>query len=153
VLFALAQGVLGVGYILLFRHIGAVIGVEARRAYFRTFRGRMRDAGKAAVRVHPRALSTNRAENQRRGLVATALEGVGFLGLGWFYSGRPFIGVMLMSGWVGFLTIIYVVLAILEDGSLIMALLLPYVGFAILSAIGCYRSYMRDARETVLAAK
>ncbi|MDQ5824990.1 MAG: cbb3-type cytochrome c oxidase subunit I [Chloroflexota bacterium] len=151
VLFAVAQGILGIGYILLFRHISAVIGVEERRAYFRAFRGRMRDAGKASVRVHPRALSTNRAENQRRGLVATALEAVGFLGLGWFYSGRPFIGVMLMSGWVGFLTIIYVVLAILEDAALLGALLLPYVVCAILSAIGCYRSYMRDARETVLA--
>ncbi|HEX8598329.1 MAG TPA: cbb3-type cytochrome c oxidase subunit I [Chloroflexia bacterium] len=151
VLFALAQGILGIGYILLFRHIGAVIGVEERQAYFRAFRGRMRDAGKASVRVHPRALSANRGENQRRGLVATALEAVGFLGLGWFYSGRPFIGVMLMSGWVGFLTIIYVVLAILEDASLLATLLLPYVACAILSAIGCYRSYMRDARDTSLA--
>jgi uncharacterized membrane protein YqaE (UPF0057 family) len=151
VLFALAQGILGVGYILLFRHISAVIGVEERRAYFRTFRGRMRSAGKAYIRVHPRALSGDPAENRRRGLIAAGLEAVGFLGLGWFYSGRPFIGVMLMSGWVGFLTIIYVVLAILEDSSLLATLMVPYFVFAVLSAIGCYRSYMRDVRESVLA--
>ncbi|HEY0071164.1 MAG TPA: cbb3-type cytochrome c oxidase subunit I [Chloroflexia bacterium] len=151
ILFAGAQGVLGFGYILLFRHISAVIGVEERRAYFRAFRGRVRDAGRASVKVHPRALSPNRGENQRRGLIAAALEAVGFLGLGWFYSGRPFIGVMLMSGWVGFLTIIYVVLAILEDATLLATLLLPYFVCAILSAIGCYRSYMREARDNVLA--
>lgn len=151
VLFIGGQAVLGVGYILFFRHIAGVIGEEERRAYFRAFRGRIRQAGKAAVRVHPRALSGNRGENQRRGLIATALEAVGFMGLGWFYSGRPFIGVMLMSGWVGFLTIIYVVLAIVEDASLLAALLFPYIICALLSAAGCYRSYMREAREDVLA--
>lgn len=151
ILFVVAQGVLGVGYILLFRYVSSVIGAEERRAYFRAFKARIRDAGKSAVRVHPRALSGNRAENQRRGLIATALEAVGFLGLGWFYSGRPFIGVMLMSGWVGFLTIIYVVLAIMEDAGLLSALLVPYALCAILSAIGCYRSYMREARGEVLA--
>lgn len=151
ILFAAAQGILGVGYILLFRHISAVIGVEERRAYFRAFRGRIREAARASLRVHPRALSPNRAENQRRGLIATALEAVGFLGLGWFYSGRPFIGVMLMGGWVGFLTIVYVVLAILEDSSLLAALLLPYLLCAMLSAVGCYRSYRRGVREDLLA--
>ncbi|MEA2574640.1 MAG: hypothetical protein QOH93_1938, partial [Chloroflexia bacterium] len=151
VLFVLAQGVLGFGYVLLFRHISAIIGVEERRAYFRNFRARMRNAGKASVRVHPRALSGNPGENQRRVLVATGLEALGFLGLGWFYSGRPFIGVMLMSGWVGFLTIIYVVLAIVGNASLLATLMVPYFAFAIMSAIGCYRSYMRDARENVLA--
>lgn len=150
-LFIGAQAVLGAGYILLFRHVSSVIGAEERKAYFRAFRARLRNAGKEAVKVHPRAISANPAENQRRVLLATVLEAVGFLGLGWFYSGRPFIGVTLISGWVGLLTAVYVVVAIAEDASMLPALLLAYYLSAWVSAVGCYRSYMRDVREGQLS--
>lgn len=150
ILFIGAQAVLGVGYLLLFRHVNAVVGTEERRAYFRAFRARLRESGKASVKVHPRAISANPAENRRRVLLAAVLEALGFLGLGWFFSGRPFIGVILMSGWVGFLTVIYVVVAIAEDASMLPGLMLAYYIGALFSAIACYRSYMRDVREAQL---
>lgn len=146
-LFIGGQAILGWGYILLFRHVTKVIGRETIRAYYRNFWGRMRDAGRVAVRVHPKALPLNPVAAQRKALVGFGLEAVGMMGLGWFYSGRPFIGVMLMSGWVGFLTILYVVLAIIGNASLLFVMLIPYFMVAVLSGLGCYRSYMRDARE------
>lgn len=147
--FIVAQGVLGAGYIMLFRHVSRTIGSEEIKAYFRTFWGRMRDAGKLAVHVHPRALPTSPGEAQRRALGGFFVEAIGFLGFGWFISGRPFIAVMLMSGWVSFLTILYVVIAILGNANLFVLLMLPYFVIAVLSGIGCYRSYMRDARTTL----
>lgn len=147
VLFTGAQAVVGIGYFMLFRHISKVIGKETIRAYYRAFWKRMRDAGKLAVHVHPRALPANRAEAQRKALTGFGLEAIGMMGLGWFYTGRPFIGIMLMSGWVGFLTILYLVVAIMGNASLLFALLVPYFVLAILSGLGCYRSYMRDAQE------
>ena len=35
-----------------------------------------------------------------------------FMGVGWLYSGRPFIGIMLLGAWISMLTIAYVILAI-----------------------------------------
>jgi cytochrome c oxidase cbb3-type subunit 1 len=150
VLFIAAQGLVGMGYILLFRQVIRIIGWPAVRAYFRTFGGRMRDAGQQAVRVHPRALPVSWADAQRRALIALATEafggGLGFMGLGWFLSGRPFIGIMVLGSWGGgFWTFAYVVLATGGSG-LFTTLLVPYFALPILSGIGCYRSYLRDAR-------
>ena len=150
VLFVGAQLILGIGYILLFRHVTTVIGRDTIRAYFRAFRGRMREAGSQAVRVHPRALPASWPEAQRKSFVALGLEvicgGLGFPGLGWFYSGRPFIGIMLLGAWGGmFWTFTYVVLASGGSG-LLTALLIVYFALGTLSGIGCYRSYLRDAR-------
>ncbi len=151
ILFVGAQAVVGLGYVMLFRYITKVIGRETIRAYWRSFWVRMRDAGKFAVHVHPKALPVSPGEAQRKALVGFGLEAIGMMGMGWFYSGRPFIGVMLMSGWVGFLTILYVVLAIMGNASLLFVLLVPYFVLAVFSGIGCYRSYMRDARERIAA--
>ncbi len=150
ILFVGAQLIVGTGYILMFRHFARIIGRETIRAYFRTFRGRMSIAGHQAVRVHPRALPLSWGEAHRRALTAFAAEalggGLGFMGLGWFLSGRPFIGIMVLGTWGGgFWTFAYVVLA--SGGmQLFTTLLLPYFLLPVLSAIGCYRSYLRDAR-------
>ena len=149
-LFVGAQLIVGLGYVLIFRHITQIIGREKLRAYFRTFRGRMRGAGHQAVRVHPRALPSTWGEAHRRALTAFAAEalggGLGFMGLGWFLSGRPFIGIMVLGSWGGgFWTFAYVVLA--SGGmQLFTSLLLPYFLLPVLSGIGCYRSYLSDAR-------
>jgi heme/copper-type cytochrome/quinol oxidase subunit 1 len=145
-LFAGAQALLGLGYVLLFRHVSRSIGKETVRAYWSTFRGRMQGAGKEAIRVHPRALPLDYGEGQRRALASALVEAVGLLGIGWLYSGRPFIGIMLLGGWIsGFLTFTFVVLAVAGAGSL-LPLLAAYYALALLSAVACYRTYLRDAR-------
>lgn len=146
-----AQGILAVGYFLLFRHVSAVIGHDVVRAYFRTFGGRIRFAGQQAIRVHPRAIPTNLGAAPSRAAVAFLLEAVGgafgFLGLGWIYSGRPFIGIMALGSWAGgFWTFTYVVFAVAGGAGLLPVLLVPYFMTPVLSAVGCYRSYMRDVR-------
>lgn len=152
-----AQAILGLGFILLFRHVVATIGRATVRGYFAAFRARMRNAGKEAVKVHPRALPANPADAQRRAVVAGLVEafggGLGFMGMGWLYSGRPFVGIMLLGSWGGgFWTFVYVVLAVAGGASLIPVLLVPWFGLPVLSGIGCYRSYIRDARHRLAAA-
>ena len=149
-LFIGAQATVGLGYFLLFRHISRVIGSETRRAYFRTFRGRMRNAGREAMRVHPRALPVNFAEAQRRALASAGLEVIGLMGVGWLYSGRPFIGMMLMGGWISLLTIAYVILAIAGGAALLPFLLVIFFGLAVFSGVSCYRTYLRDARQSLM---
>jgi len=147
-LFIGAQAILGFGYILLFRHVTRVIGRETIRAYYATFRSRMRNAGQEAVRVHPRALPLTPGEAQRKAIASALIEAVGFMGIGWLYSGRPFVGIMLLGGWISLLTIAYVILAIAGAGAsaLLPVLLVIFLCLTFLSAIGCYRSYLRDAR-------
>ena len=104
-----------------------------------------------AVRVHPRALPNSWPEAQRKALTALGVEavggGLGFMGLGWFLSGRPFIGIMVLGSWGGgFWTFAYVVIATGGSG-LFTTLLIPYFILPIMSGILCYRTYLRDARE------
>jgi hypothetical protein len=151
-LFIGAQAILGIGYFLLFRHIANIIGRDTIRAYFGTFWARMRGAGRQSVRVHPRALTPDPVAAQRRGLAAFLLEalggGLGFMGMGWIYSGRPFVGIMMLGSWGGgFWTFVYVVLAVAGGDQLLPVLLIPYFTLPVLSGIGCYRSYMRDTRQ------
>jgi cbb3-type cytochrome oxidase subunit 1 len=146
-LFAGAQLIVGVGYVLLFRHVSSVIGNEAIQAYRHTFFGRMRSAGREALRVHPRAVAATSAESQRRAIASGLIEALGFMGVGWLYSGRPFIGIMLLGGWIaGFLTFMFVVLAIAGGAAALPYLLMLYYAFTILSGVVCYRSYLREAR-------
>jgi hypothetical protein len=156
-LFIGAQAVLGLGYLLLFRHVAAVIGRQIIRAYFATFRARMRNAGRDAVRIHPRALPTSLADAQRRGITAGLMEAfggaLGFMGMGWLMSGRPFVGIMALGSWGGgFWTFVYVVLAVAGGASLLPVLLIPWFGLPVLSGIGCYRSYINDARLRLATA-
>lgn len=151
VLFAGAQAILGLGYVMLFRHIAKTIGAENIRGYFRTFGGRMHAASQQAIRVHPRALPASSAAVQGSALKIFLLELVGgafgFMGMGWVFSGRPFVGIMLLGSWAGgFWTFAYVVLAVAGGAGLLPVLLVPYFAIPVLSAIGCYRSYMRDVR-------
>jgi hypothetical protein len=54
---------------------------------------------------------------------------------------------MTLGSWAGgFWTFAYVVLAVAGGAQLLPVLLVPYFSMPIFSAIGCYRSYMRDAR-------
>lgn len=149
-LFIGAQAILGLGYVLLFRHVSRVIGKDTIRAYYRTFRGRMRNAGREAVRVHPRALPLSFADAQRKALASAGLEVVGFMGIGWLYSGRPFIGIMLLGGWISLLTIAYVILAIAGGAALLPYLLVIFLALTLFSAVTCYRSYLRDARLSLM---
>jgi cytochrome c oxidase cbb3-type subunit 1 len=150
VLFMGAQALVGLGYVLLFRHVSRIIGWDTIRAYFRTFGGRMREAGHQAVRVHPRALPVSWADAQRKAITTSVVESaggwLGFMGLGWFMSGRPFIGIMALGSWGGcFWTFAYVIIASGGMG-LLTALLVPYFILGLLSGVGCYRSYLQDAR-------
>ena len=138
-----AQVTLGLGYLLLFRHISAVIGRERIRQYFADFRARMSGATRQSVRVHPRARMSDRPAAQRRALASVVLEML-FLGLGWFYSGRPFIGILMFSLGTGYVSIAFVVLAIAENTGPVPVLLAVYVSLLLLSAWGVYRTYMRD---------
>jgi hypothetical protein len=151
-LFVGVQAIVGVGYLLLFRHVSSVVGRETVRAYWSTFRGRMGGAARDAVRVHPRALTTNPADAQRRALTSGIVEAVGFMGVGWLYSGRPFIGIMLLGGWIaGFLTFMYVVLAVAGGAGALPFLLVLYYAFTISSGVVCYRSYLRQTGEQIAA--
>lgn len=150
-LFAGAQAIVGLGYIMWFRYIAGVIGREARRAYFRMFFGRMRAAVDTALRIHPKALPATLEAAQRRAIVAGLFDalggGLGFMGMGWIYSGRPFIGIMLLGSWGGgFWTLVYVIFAVAGGDQLLPVVLVPYFVLPILSGVACYRSYMRDAR-------
>ncbi|MBF6613612.1 MAG: cbb3-type cytochrome c oxidase subunit I [Chloroflexi bacterium] len=144
-LFVGAQGIVGVGYIMLFRYVASVIGKETIRAYYRTFWGRMRSAGQQSVHIHSKALPTSTDVAQRRAAVGLALELL-FVGIGWFFSGRPFVGIMALSGAVGYTSVAYVVIAIAGNSALLPFLIGMYYVAALFSALGCYRSYMRDAR-------
>jgi hypothetical protein len=155
-LFIVAQALVGVGYIVMFRHVHLTVGGEAVRSYFRTFGGRAAEAGRQYVRVHERALPPNMAEAQRRGLTGLALEVVGgalgFMGLGWLLTGRPFIGIMVLGSWCGgFWTTAYVLIAVTDGAPILPFLLIPYFTLPILSGIGCYRSYLRDVRRHLAA--
>jgi heme/copper-type cytochrome/quinol oxidase subunit 1 len=152
-----AQAILGIGYILFFRHVASVVGREMRRAYFKTFWGRMSGAGQQATRIHPKAVPTNLDTAHRKALTACLIEAVGgaagFLGMGWVFSGRPFVGIMLLGSWAGgFWTFAYVVFAVSGGAQLLPFLMVPYFTIPVLSAIGCYRSYMRDARSLLVAS-
>ena len=146
ILFIAAQGIVGVGYFMLFRYISNAIGAETIRAYFRTFFGRMRNAGKLAVRVHPSAMPNNLAAAQRKAVLSACLEIV--IGLGWLYSGRPFVGAMLLGFCGGmFWTFAYVVMATSGGAGPLPFLLGLYAAMLLISATGNYRSFMRDALE------
>jgi cytochrome c oxidase cbb3-type subunit 1 len=156
ILFIAAQATVGIGYFLMFRHVHRTIGNAEVRAYFRTFGGRMAEAGRQYLRIHERALPPNLAEAQRRGLTGLAMEAVGgalgLMGLGWLLTGRPFIGIMILGSWGGgFWTMAYVVIAAANGAPLLPFLLIPYFTLPVLSGIGCYRSYMREARRHLAA--
>ncbi len=150
-LFVGAQAILGLGYLLLFRYITKVIGRETIRAYFANFRGRMRSAVQQAMRVHPRAVPPTIEAAQRKAIAAVVLEMV-FIGIGWVFSGRPFVGVMVMAAGVSFTTVVYVILAIAGGDALLVPLLMSYYAIAIVSSINCYRSYMRDVKLHLIAS-
>lgn len=152
ILFIAAQTLLGVGYLLFFRHVARTIGGAMIRAYFRDFGGRISNARKQSVKVHPRALPVTTGVAQRKGLATFVFEAVGgalgFMGMGWIFSGRPFIGIMLLGSWGGgFWTFVYVVLAVAGGAGLLPFLLVPYFALPVLSGLLAYRSYMQDARE------
>ena len=150
-LFVGAQLILGIGYIMLFRYVSSVVGKETIRAYWATFFGRMRNAGSEAMKVHPRAAADSYAAAQRKALASGLIEAVGLMGIGWLFSGRPFIGIMLLGGWIsGFLTFMYVVSAI-AGGTVIPYFAIIFYTFTLISGFNCYRSYMRDARARLAA--
>ncbi len=151
ILFIAAQALLGIGYLLYFRHIARTIGGAMIRAYFRDFRARIANARRQSVRVHPRALPETRGGAQRKALSTFAFEAVGgalgFMGMGWIYSGRPFIGIMLLGSWGGgFWTFVYVVLAVAGGAGLLPFLLIPYFALPFISGLLAYRSYLLHAR-------
>ncbi|MEO6457375.1 MAG: hypothetical protein ABIO92_03740, partial [Chloroflexia bacterium] len=152
ILFIAAQALLGVGYLLYFRHVARTIGGTMIRAYFRDFRNRISNARKQSVKVHPRALPVTTGVAQRKGLATFLFEAIGgalgFMGMGWIFSGRPFIGIMLLGSWGGgFWTFVYVVLAVAGGAGLLPVLLVPYFALPVLSGLLAYRSYMENARE------
>jgi cytochrome c oxidase cbb3-type subunit 1 len=138
-----AQALLGLGYFLIFRHVASVIGRELISKYFADFRGRMSGAIRQSIRVHPRARMSDRAAAQRRGIGSALLELI-FLGLGWFFSGRPFMGILMFSLGTGYVSIAFVVLAIAENTAPAPYLLAIYAVLLLLSAGAVYRTYMRD---------
>jgi hypothetical protein len=130
-----------------------LIGWDAIKAYFAAFGARLREVGRQAIQVHPRSLPNSPADAQRRALVSSAFELVGFVGLGWMLSGRAFLGILLLTTWGGFWTVVGAAMAItggLEIPPLFLGLSLIV---PVTSAIGCYRTYIRDtrARLTVVA--
>jgi hypothetical protein len=146
-----AQAILGIGYILLFRHVSRVIGREVIRAYFRNLGGRMSHALRSGVRVHPRARTDSAAVANRRAIGSALLECI-FPGLGWFFSGRPFIGIMMFSLGTVYLTIVYVVVAIAANTGPALALLLVYLAMVLVSGAMCYRTYLTYHRDEVSQA-
>ena len=138
-----AQAILALGYVLLFRHIASVIGRERISKYFADFRGRMSGALRQSVRVHARARMDSRPAAQRRGLVSVVLEII-FLGLGWFFSGRPFIGILMFSLGTLYVSIAFVVLGIAGNGGPAPVLITVYILLLLLSAAAVYRTYMRE---------
>jgi hypothetical protein len=146
-----AQATLGVGYILLFRHVSQVIGKDLIRAYFRNLAGRMAGALRSSVRVHPRARVATTAAAYRRALGSALLEVV-FPGLGWFFSGRPFIGIMMFSIGTIYLTVVYVVVALAGNTGPFLALVLVYVAMVLVSGMACYRTYLLYHREEAAQA-
>lgn len=157
ILFIGAQALLGTGYILFFRHIARTIGRDMIRAYFRDFGRRISSATKQSVRVHPRALPETPTNAQRKALTTFLFEAVGgalgFMGMGWIFSGRPFIGIMLLGSWGGgFWTFVYVVLAVAGGAGLLPFLLVPYFALPVLSGVLAYRSYVQDARHHLSTA-
>ncbi|MGA7732818.1 MAG: cbb3-type cytochrome c oxidase subunit I [Chloroflexia bacterium] len=141
-----AQAILGIGYLLLFRHVSRVIGREVVRAYFRSLGGRMAGALRSSVRVHPRARADSPAVAGRRAIASALLECV-FPGLGWFFSGRPFIGIMMFSLGTIYLTIVYVVVAIAGNTGPFLALVLVYLAMVLASGATCYRTYVSSLRD------
>ena len=113
----------------------------------------MRAASQEAIRVHPRALPLTAGDAQRKAISSALLEVIGFMGVGWLYSGRPFIGIMLLGAWISLLTIAYVILAIAGSAGLLPLLLVIFLCLTLLSGIGCYRSYLRDARTHLSTAR
>lgn len=140
-----AQAILGVAYILLFRHVSSVIGREVVREYWRTFRARMGQALRNNSSIHPRAFPTSIGQARSRAVLSALLEFV-FLGLGWFFSARPFIGTLMFTLGAFYLTIVYVVIALVGDSAFLPSALV-YVGLLIFSALSSYNTYMRDASE------
>lgn len=141
-----AQGILGFGYILLFRHVSSVIGRDLVKAYWSRLRGSMADALSNSARIHPRAIPTSLGQARMRAIAAALLEFV-FLGLGWFFSGRPFIGTLMFTLGAFYLTIVYGVIAIAGNGGPFLAAGLVYLALLVFSAIWSYTTYMRDATE------
>ena len=111
---------------------------------------RMRNAGSEAMKVIPApSQQLCRGATQSSGL--QLIEAMGLMGIGWLFSGRPFIGIMLLGGWIsGFLTFMYVVSAI-AGGTIIPYFAVIFYTFTLISGFNCYRSYMRDARARLAA--
>lgn len=138
-----AQAILGFGYILLFRHVSIVIGRDVIREYWRTFRARMGQSIRNSSSIHPRAFPSTIGQARTRALLSALMEFV-FLGLGWFFSGRPFIGTLMFTLGAFYLTIVYGVIALLGDSAFLPSALV-YVGLLIFSGLSSYNTYMRDA--------
>jgi hypothetical protein len=130
---------------MLFRHISMVIGTENVRAYCRALGSRMAAAIHQSVRAHPRARFSDPSQVQRRGLVSALLECV-FPGLGWFFSGRPFIGIIMFSLGTAYLTLVYIVIAVAASGGPFPVLAGLYIATVLSSSVLCYRSYLSDSR-------
>jgi hypothetical protein len=145
----LVQGILGLGYVLLFRHVAKVIGRNLISAYFRNIAGRMSDAIRFSVRVHPRARAASPAQAQRRALTSAVMECI-FPGLGWFFSGRPFIGTMMFSLGTIYLTIVYVVIAIAGNAGPFLTLGILYLAIILLSGAASYRTYLSSIKGEAL---
>jgi cytochrome c oxidase cbb3-type subunit 1 len=144
-----AQAILGFGYILLFRHVSSVIGRDLVKAYWAALRGRMSQALINSSSIHPRALPTSLAQARSRASISALLEIV-FLGLGWFFSGRPFIGTLMFTLGAFYLTIVYGVVALLGDAAFLPSALV-YAALLIFSAFSSYSTYMRDANAHLAA--
>ena len=142
----LVQGILGLGYILLFRHVAMVIGGKAIRGYFSNLGGRMAGAIRQSIRVHPRARVASPALAQRRAITSAFMECI-FPGLGWFFSGRPFMGTMMFSLGTIFLTVVYVVIAFAGNGGPFLTLGIIYLAIIFLSATFCYRTYVSSMKN------
>jgi hypothetical protein len=75
-----------------------------------------------------------------------------FPGLGWFFSGRPFIGIMMFSIGTIYLTVVYVVVALAGNTGPFLALVLVYVAMVLVSGMACYRTYLLYHREEAAQA-
>jgi hypothetical protein len=141
-----AQGILGLGYIMLFRHISSVIGRELIRAYWARLRGRIGEALSNSARIHPRALPSSLGQARFRAILSALFEFV-FLGLGWFFSGRPFIGTLMFTLGAFYLTIVYGIFALAGNLGPFLGVLIFYLAMLLFSALWSYTTYMHDATE------
>jgi len=142
----------GIGYFMLMRHIAGSIGGATIRAYWQAFFGRMRAAAHQHALPHPSAVPDDPRQLVRRGIQLAFYEmgagWAGFLGMGWFMSGRGFIGVMLLSVWAGiYWTTLFVLLAVTSAGPLGIGIMVAtWVALPFFSGLAVYRTYLTGAR-------